>query len=227
MFWRKLAFDALSILRDPFGFFERLHQEKAAEPQTRNWRYAIVFTAVLTLIPALLLPLWKPLDDWVINVSTVRIADFHFGNQVYLALSRDFYPLYLSYLGNHVLVWLLCIPTLLLDTIGTILLGAIVLHLVAKYLLRGKGTWSDALACLAFGDLPSLLFAFLPFSAAIGLAWTTILQFPVGIHYLYGVPWGRAFIPYVAFVFAMIVSWSLFGTVSPPGLPALIPSGPY
>ncbi len=179
------------------------------------------------MIPALLLPLWKPLTDWVVGVSAVKIVDFHFGNQVYLALSRDFYPLYYSYLGDPVLSWLACIPTLLSDTLGTALFAAAFLHLVARYALGGEGTWRDGLACIAFGDLPSLLFGFLPFSAAVGLAWTTLLQFTVSVHYLYRVPWNKALIPYVAFSFLLFAAWSLFSTVSPAGLLDAVPRGPY
>jgi len=80
---------------------------------------------------------------------------------------------------------------------------------------------------LAFGDLPSLLFGFLPYSAAIGLAWTSLLQIPVEFHYLYGVSWNRAFIPYVLWTIFIFVSWGTMGTVSPSGVISLIPRGPY
>jgi len=214
-------------LRDPFLFFQGLREERSHGADSRSPWYALGFLTVFSLVPAMLFPLWKPLSDWAASISVVKVLDFHFGNQVYLALSRDFYPLYYSYLGDPVLAWLVCIPTLLLDTLGTALFFAAFLHLLARYLLGGRGTWRDGLACVVFGDLPSLLFGFLPFSAAVGLTWTTLLQFTVSVHYLYQVPWNRALIPYVAFALLLLLAWSLYGTASPPGLLDAIPRGPY
>lgn len=157
----------------------------------------------------------------------MKIPDLHFGNAVYLTIARDIYPLVYSYLGNHLLTWLVCIPILMADMLATLFFGAAFIHMVFRHLLRGDGRLSNALAVLAFGDLPSLLFGFLPYSAAIGLAWTSLLQIPVGFHYLYKVSWNRAFIPYVIFTMYIFISWGTMGTVSPIGLTAHIRPGPY
>jgi len=157
----------------------------------------------------------------------VKIPDLHFGNAAYLDVAREVYPLAYSYLGNHLLTWLVCIPILMADLLATLLFGAVFMHVVFRYLLGGNGQLADTLAVLAFGDLPSLLFGFLPYSAAIGLAWTSLLQIPVGFHYLYRVSWKRAFIPYIMWTIYIFVSWGTMGTTSPVGLTALFPQGPY
>lgn len=179
------------------------------------------------LVPAMLLPIWKPLSDWAIDASVVKIPDLHFGNAAFLDTATQIYPLVHSHLGNGLWTWLACIPILMADLLATLLIGAGLFHLVFKYILKGDGQYGDALAAFAFGDLPSLLFGFLPYSAAIGLAWTSLLQIPVGFHYLYGVPWNRAFIPYVMWTIFIFVSWGTMGTASPPGAISLIPRGPY
>jgi len=223
-FLRSAMGDARVILTNPFGFYETM---KMAKPGSPRIEYVLEWFTLFSLVPAMLLPIWKPLSDWAIDASVVKIPDLHFGNAVYLEIANRFYPLVHSHLGNDTLTWLACILILMADLLLTLLVGAGLFHLAFKYVLKGDGRYGDALAALAFGDLPSLLFGFLPYSAAIGLAWTSLLQIPVGFHYLYGVSWGRAFIPYVLWTIFIFVSWGTMGTVSPPGVISLIPRGPY
>jgi len=157
----------------------------------------------------------------------VKIPDLHFANEVYLSMSLYLYPLIYSYFGDNIRTCLVCSPLLMLDLLLTLLVGAAIFHLVFKYFLGGNGNYTDAVAIFAFGDLPSLLFGFLPYSAAIGLAWTSLLQIAVGFHYMYKVPWKRAFIPYLLWTIFIFVSWGTRGTVSSAGLIAMIPKGPY
>jgi len=222
----RMAFrDAYSILIDPFRFFKSMSEDKETRP--RSIRYIATWFILFCVISAMLLPLWKPLTDWTIATSVVKIPDLHFANEVYLSMALYLYPLVYSYLGDHFWTWLACIPLLMIDSLATLLLGAGIFHLFFKYVLRGNGRYKDAVAVVAFGDLPSLLFGFLPYSAAVGLAWTSLLQMPVGFHYMYGVPWKRAFIPYVLWTAFIFVSWRTRGTVSSAGLLPMIPRGPY
>jgi len=225
-FLRRMGSDAWSMLRNPFGFFLTLREERHAKSESRTVSYVFEWFILFSAVPSLLLPVWKPLTDWAIRVSVVKIPDLHFGNAVYLSMAREVYPLVYSYVGNHLLTWLVCVPILMGDLLATLFFAAAFMHLVFKYILGGDGRFRDALAIIAFGDLPSLLFGFLPYSAAVGLAWTTLLQIPVGFHYLYGVSWNRAFIPYVLFTIFIFVSWGVMGTVHPPTLTTLIPLGP-
>jgi hypothetical protein len=101
------------------------------------------------------------------------------------------------------------------------------LHVTYRYLLGGNGDFKYALAGVCYGDLPSLLFGFLPFSAAIGLLWTGFMQFSLTARYLYGLSWNRALIPLLLFGFVLVIGWSMYGTVSPPGFLDLVPLGPY
>jgi len=224
---RQAASDAWLILQNPFGFFPTLREERDVKSESRSVRYILAWFTLFSAVPSLLIPVWKPLTDWAAQVSVVKIPDLHFGNAVYLTMSREVYPLVFSYIGDHFLTWLFCIPILMADFLTTLLGGAAFMHLVFRYVLGGDGRLRDALAALAFGDLPSLLFGFLPYSAAVGLAWTSLLQIPVGFHYLYKVSWNRAFIPYGAFTMFIFVSWGLMGTVNPRGLTTLIPRGPH
>jgi hypothetical protein len=217
--------DAHSILDDPFGFFKSISADKETRP--RSIRYTVGWFILFSIVPALLLPLWKPLTDWAFATAVVKIPDLHFANEVYLSMSLYLYPLIYSYLGDSFRTWLVCFPLLMLDLLANLLVGAGVFHLFFRYALGGNGRYRDALAVLAFGDLPSLLFGFLPYSAAIGLAWTSLLQIPVGFHYVYKVSWKRAFIPYVLWTVFIFVSWGTRGTVSSAGLIAMIPKGPY
>lgn len=179
------------------------------------------------VLSALLLPIWKPLSDWAINASIVKIPDLHFGNAVFLEIANQIYPLVYSYLGSNLWTWLVCIPIIVADLLATLLFGSDLFHLIFKYVFKGDGHYRDSLAALAFGDLPSLLFGFLPYSSAIGLAWTSLLQIPVGFHYLYNVSWNRAFIPYMLWTIVIFASWGIMGSIIPKGLMSLIPRGPY
>jgi len=219
--------DAGSILTDPFGFYKTMKRAKQASLGSYTMRYVLGWFMLFSFVPALLLPIWKPLSDWAIDASVVKIPDLQFGNAAFLDTATQIYPLVNSYLGNNLWTWLACIPIIMADLLVTLLIAAGLFHLVFKYILKGNGQYGDALAVFAFGDLPSLLFGFLPYSAAIGLAWTSLLQIPVGFHYLYGVSWNRAFIPYVIWTIFIFVSWGTMGTVSPQGLISLIPRGPY
>jgi len=223
----RMVSDAWFILRNPFGFFPALREERNAGSKGRTVGYVLAWFILFSAVPSLLLPVWKPLTGWATQASVVRIPDLHFGNAVYLTMAREIYPLVYSYLGDPLLTWLICIPILMIDFLATLLFGAAFMHLVFRYLLGGDGRLKDALAVMAFGDLPSLLFGFLPYSAAVGLAWTSLLQIPVGFHYLYKVSWNRAFIPYGLFTLFIFFSWGMIGTVSPPGLMTLIPRGPH
>lgn len=215
--------DARSILTDPFGFYKTMKRAKQARLDSSAMRYVLAWFTMFSFVPASLLPIWKPLSDWAIDASVVKIPDLHFGNAVFLEIANQIYPLVYSYLGNNLWTWLVCIPILIADLLVTLLVGAGLFHLVFRYVLKGDGQYGDALAALAFDDLPSLLFGFLPYSSAIGLAWTSLLQIPVGFHYIYGVSWNRAFIPYVIWTIFIFVSWGTMGTVSPQGLISLIP----
>ncbi len=217
--------DAHHVLRDPFGFFCSLGKDR--ESGRHRPKHILAWFTLFSLVPSLLIPVWKPLTDWAIETSAVKVPDLHFGNQAYVTVARDYYPLFYSYVGNHLLAWLACVPILVLDLVGTLLVASVFMHLLFKHLLCGNGRWEDALAALAFGDLPSLLFGFLPYSAAIGLAWTTLLQIPVAFHYLYRVSWNRAFIPYGVFLLIVFVAWGVWGTASPSGFLAIIQRGPY
>lgn len=224
-FVRSAFRDAHSILSDPFGFFKSMSEDKETRPRS-TW-YVVTWFILFSIVPGLLLPLWKPLTDWAIATAVVKIPDLHFANEVYLSMALYLYPLIYSYLGDSFRTWLVCFPLLMLDLLLTLLALAGVFHLLFKYLLGGNGSYKDALAVVAFGDIPSLLFGFLPYSAAIGLAWTSLLQIPVGFHYMYKVSWKRAFIPYVLWTVFIFVSWGTRGTVSFAGLISMIPKGPY
>ncbi|MCL5317366.1 MAG: hypothetical protein M1503_03740 [Thaumarchaeota archaeon] len=204
-----------------------MRQRKKLELAPVETWYVLTWFTMFSTVPSLLLPIWKPLTDWAINASAVKIPDLHFGNVVYLEVSQQIYPLVYSYVGNHLWTWLVCAPILIADLLATLVFGSALFHLLFKFIFGGNGRYRDALTAFAFGNLPSLLFGFVPYSAAIGLAWTSLLQIPVGFHYMYDVSWNRVFIPYLLWTFFIFVAWGTVGTVSPPGLMSLIPKGPY
>lgn len=217
--------DARSVLSDPFGFFKSTSEDKETKPHST--RYILTWFVLFSIGPCLLLPLWKLLTDWTVATAVVKIPDLHFANEVYLSMSLYLYPLVYSHLGDSFRTWSVCFPLLMVDLLANLLVGAGVFHLFFRYVLGGNGRYRDALTVLAFGDLPSLLFGFLPYSAALGLAWTSLLQISVGFHYMYGVSWKRAFMPYVLWTVFIFVSRGTRGTVSSAGLIAMIPKGPY
>ncbi|NHI84019.1 MAG: hypothetical protein EAX81_06935 [Candidatus Thorarchaeota archaeon] len=219
--------DAKAIVLNPTGFFQSLVSQQEDELTGRFTRRPVLFLATFLVIYSATIPIWIALNDWILGICATPILDFHYGNQVFLSIHKDWYPLFYSYTGSIVISWLLCIPVVYLDTIVTALFFALFLHMAYKYVLGGQGQYGHAVAGVCYGDLPSLLFGFLPFSAAIGLLWTGFLQFSATAHYLYGLSWNRALIPLVLFGFTLVIGWSLFGTVSPPGLLELMPYGPY
>jgi hypothetical protein len=219
--------EAWMILANPIGFFKELLAEEDSRGRLKNLRQPILFLATFLIIYSVTIPVWIMINDWVLGISTIPMLDFHYGNQVFLAIHKDWFPLIYSYLGSIASSWLLCIPVVYIDTILTAPVFALFLHILYKHVLGGEGHYGYALAGVCYGDLPSLLFGFLPFSAAIGLLWTGFLQFSATAHYLYGLSWNRALIPLILFGFSLVIGWSLFGTVSPPGLLDQIPLGPY
>ena len=215
------------ILVNPNGFFERLSVEEEAHTKLRNYRQPTLFLAAFLLVYCATLPVWIMVNDWILGISMVPILDFHYGNQVFLSIHKDWFPLFYSYTGNTSISWMMCIPVVYLDVILTAFVFAFFIHVLYKHVLGGEGHYGHALAGVCYGDLPSLLFGFIPFSAAIGLLWTGFLQFSATAHYLYGLSWNKALILLILFGFSLVIGWSLFGTVSPPGLLDLIPTGPY
>lgn len=222
-----IASDAKAILTNPIGFFQKLTDRERETEGVRINKRPISFLAAFLIVYCATIPIWIAINEWILSISAYPIVDFHYGNQVFLSIHKDWFPLFYSYTGSVVISWLLCIPLVYFDTVVTALFFALFLHVVFKYVFGGKGHYGSALAGVCYGDLPSLLFGFLPFSAAIGLLWTGFLQFSATAHYLYGLPWNRSLIPLVLFGFALVIGWSLFGTVSPPGLLEFIPYGPY
>lgn len=219
--------DAKAILAHPTDFFKSLLLQQKDETNDRFSRRPVLFLATFLVIYCATIPIWIALNNWILEFCASPIVDFHYGNQVFLSIHKDWYPLFYSYTGNIAISWLLCVPLVYFDTIITALFFALLLHVVYKYVLGGQGQYGYALAGVCYGDLPSLLFGFLPFSAAVGLLWTGFLQFTATAHYLYGLSWNRALIPLILFGFVLVIGWSLFGTVSPPGLLEFIPYGPY
>lgn len=215
------------ILVNPNGFFEKLSAEEGVVAKQENYRQPILFLGAFLVIYSATLPVWIIINDWILSISLISILDFHYGNQVFLSIHKDWFPLLYSYSGSSAISWMMCIPIVYIDTILTALVFALFLHILYRHILGGEGKYAHALAGVCYGDLPSLLFGFIPFSAAIGLLWTGFLQFSATAHYLYKLSWNRALIPLILFGFSLIIGWSLFGSVSPPGLLDLIPTGPY
>jgi len=114
-FLRSAMRDALSILIDPFGFYETIKRGKQAKPDSTRIGYVLEWFAIFSLVPASLLPIWKPLSDWAIDASVVKIPDLHFGNAAFLEIATQIYPLVHSHLGSNILTWLACIPILMVD----------------------------------------------------------------------------------------------------------------
>ncbi|MFX0107349.1 MAG: hypothetical protein ACFE7R_03630 [Candidatus Hodarchaeota archaeon] len=224
--FREILSDGWKVLTDPIGFFEELQSDNESE-KLRNMRRPILFLIVFLVVYCVSMPLWIVINDWVVSISEISILDFHYGNQVFLSMHKDWYPLFYSHSGSWFVSWLMCIPIIILDTVLTALFFALVMHLAYKHVLKGTGHYRSSLAGVCYGDLPSLLFGFIPFSAAVGLLWTGFLQFSATARYLYGISWNKALIPLVFFGFLLVIGWSLFGTVSPPGFLDLIPTGPY
>jgi hypothetical protein len=218
---------AWMVLANPTGFFERLSVDEENHTKLKSYRQPILFLASFLIIYCATLPVWIMVNDWILSVSMVPILDFHYGNQVFLAIHKDWFPIFYSYTGNIAISWMVCIPVVYFDTILTAIVFALFIHVLYKHVLGGEGHYGHALAGVCYGDLPSLLFGFIPFSAAIGLLWTGFLQFSATARYLYGLSWNRALVPLILFGFSLVIGWSLFGTVSPPGLLDLIPAGPY
>jgi hypothetical protein len=219
--------NARKILVDPIGFFESLAGGVKQETRLKDLRQPILFLATFLIVYSSTVPLWIIINNFVLSISFCPILDFHYGNQVFLSIHKDWYPLFYSYAGNLVGSWFFCVPVIYFDTILTALFFALFVHVLYKYVLGGQGHYGYALAGVCYGNLPSLLFGFLPFSAAIGLLWTGFLQFSATGHYLYGLSWNRALVPLIFFGLSLVIGWSLFGTVSPQGLLELIPPGPY
>ncbi len=218
--------EAKSILTNPIGFFKNLAEIEKEKDNTRYSR-PILFIATFLIIYCSTIPVWITINNWILGISVWPILDFHYGNQVFLAVHKDWFPLIYSYTGNTLTTWLCCIPIVYADTILTGIVFALFIHILFKHVCGGEGEYSNALAGICYGNLPSLLFGFLPFSAAIGLLWTSFLQFSATSHYLYHISWNRSLIPLIVFGLMLIIGWSLFGTVSPPGLLDYIAPGPY
>jgi hypothetical protein len=219
--------NARKILIDPIGFFERYTGETDQKDRFKDLKQPILFLSAFLVVYSATVPLWISINDRILDISFYPILDFHYGNQVFLSIHKDWYPLFYSYTGSVVSSWLLCIPVIYLDTILTALFFALFVHVLYRYVLGGQGYYGYALAGVCYGNLPSLLFGFLPFSAAIGLLWTGFLQFCATGRYLYGLSWNRALVPLLFFGLSLIIGWSLFGTVSPQGFLSQIPLGPY
>jgi len=87
---------------------------------------------MFSFVSALLLPIWKPLSDWAINASIVKVPDLHFGNAVFLEIANQIYPLVYSYLGSNLWTWLVCIPILVADLLATLLFDKEMPHFMPK-----------------------------------------------------------------------------------------------
>jgi len=218
---------AQMILANPTEFFKGLPGQQDVQTRMENIKHPILFLAIFLVVYCAAIPLWIAINDWILGVSVWPILDFHYGNQVFLSIHKDWFPLIYSYMGNSAISWLICVPVVYFETILTALFFAFFIHVLYSRVMGGKGMYGYALAGVCYGDLPSLLFGFLPFSAAIGLLWTGFLQFSATAHYLYGLSWNRAIVPLILFGLSLVIGWALFGTVSPPGLLDLIPLGPY
>ncbi|TFG26808.1 hypothetical protein EU527_19300 [Candidatus Thorarchaeota archaeon] len=218
--------DAKMILINPIGFFAQFAREERGKEST--WfKGPILFLMTFLVVYCSAIPVWIMINNWILGISVWPILDFHYGNQVFLSIHKDWFHLIFSYTGDQLITWLLCIPIVYADTILTAIVFAFFIHLLFKHVFRGEGKYSDALAGICYGDLPSLLLGFLPFSAAVGLLWTGFLQFSATGHYLYRLSWNRALIPLILFGFTLVIGWTLFGTVSSSGLLVYIPLGPY
>lgn len=221
-----MFYEAKTILADPIGFFKKMSNTER-ESEHIHYKKPILFIATFLVIYCSAIPVWIMINDWILDISIWPILDFHYGNQVFLSIHQDWFPLIYSYTGSSLMTWLFCIPIVYADVILTAIVFAFFIHILFKHACGGEGEYSDALAGICYGNLPSLLFGFLPFSAAIGLLWTSFLQFSATAHYLYHLSWNRSLIPLILFGFILIISWSLFGTVSPSGLLDYIAPGPY
>jgi len=160
---------ALSMLKNPSKTLEELRSESI--------RSAFIFLLIIGAVTALLTPLQ-------IYLGFEDVNGLHAGGQAeYLA--KDISAIYkLGVEWRPLLIEALYFLVLILST------GY--LHVILKVFLGGKGTLTETLKMMAYGDAPGLLFGWIPYFATISAIWAAVIQLLIGPKVLHKISWAKA-----------------------------------
>lgn len=171
---------AFSMLRNPSKTLEELSSEKVS--------HAFAFLLMFGAVTAFLTPLQ-------IYFGFEDINGLHAGGQAEF-LAKDVSTMYkLGIEWRPLLIEILYVFILLFST------GY--LHIIFKA-VGGKGTIKDTLKMIAYGDVPGLLFGWIPYFATISALWAAVIQLLIGPIVLHKISWAKASI-----IFSVLVGLGL------------------
>lgn len=141
-------------------------------------------------------------------------VDWHFSGSAYVDAVRDGYPFFQNMFGDFA-ARLLIIPLIWFNMILLVLIFSFLVWLVAKYIMKGSGTYYQTCAGLAYAFLPSLIFGAFPYSGILSLTWVGVLQLilmPLVIHKL---PLRKAMWFFIVFTAYALYTIAFIGSVVP------------
>jgi hypothetical protein len=171
---------AFSMLTNPLKTLDELSSEKTS--------HALAFLLMFGAVTAFLTPLQ-------VYFGFEDINGLHAGGQAEF-LAKDVSTIYkLGIEWRPILIETLYVFILLFST------GY--LHIILKA-MGGKGTVKDTFKMMAYGDIPGLLFGWIPYFATISALWAAVIQLLIGPVALHKISWAKASI-----IFSVLVGLGL------------------
>jgi len=164
---RSLAL-ACTMIRDPADGLQQIGSERAVN--------ALAFLLMFGAVTAFLTPVQLSLGFEDIN-------GLHAGGQAEV-LAKEVSRLY--HLSNEWRPFLIEAGYVLILAIST---GYV--HLILK-VMGGKGSMKNTFKMIAYGDVPGLLFGWIPYFATISALWAAVIQLLIGPLIVHKISWAKA-----------------------------------